>query len=56
METTAILPIGRVHSTRKAPQDDHWDREQVFIELDSTQFNSESLAGLDDFSHAEILF
>lgn len=48
--------IGTVISTRAEIKDDHWDQENVFIELDSQLFSSDSLAGLLDFSHVEILF
>ena len=51
-----LTPIGLVRSTRHQPEDDNWDQEQSHIELDPTQFTPESLAGLADFSHAEILF
>ncbi len=56
MKSITVLPIGIVRSTRKQPDDDNWDIETVSIELDQTQFSSETLAGLSDFSHVEILF
>lgn len=55
-----ILPqmraIGWVHSARTAPEDDGWDKIVARIELDPELFSSEVLAGLEDFSHIEILF
>jgi tRNA (adenine37-N6)-methyltransferase len=51
----AVHPIGRVRSTRIVAGDDGWDAEQASIELDAS-FRPEALAGLDAFSHAEILF
>jgi tRNA-Thr(GGU) m(6)t(6)A37 methyltransferase TsaA len=56
MKTINITPIGTVRSTRKKAEDDNWDAEQVYVELDPQQFTSEALAGLGDFSHVEILF
>jgi tRNA-Thr(GGU) m(6)t(6)A37 methyltransferase TsaA len=56
MKTIAMHSIGTVCSTRKKAEDDNWDSEKVYIELDSTQFSPEALAGLTDFSHVEILF
>ncbi len=56
MKTISLLPIGRVVSTRKIAEDDNWDSEKVYIELDSAQFTPEALAGLTDFSHVEVLF
>ncbi len=52
----AMQPIGIAHSSRKVIEDDNWDQEQTFIELDSTNFKPEALAGISDFSHVEILF
>jgi tRNA-Thr(GGU) m(6)t(6)A37 methyltransferase TsaA len=51
-----LTPIGQVRSTRSQPEDDNWDTEQAHIELDPARFTAEALAGLADFSHAEILF
>jgi tRNA-Thr(GGU) m(6)t(6)A37 methyltransferase TsaA len=50
-----IQPIGLVHSTRKQVIDDNWNQETAYVELDS-RFSADSLAGLNDFSHVEILF
>jgi len=33
MSRIPMEPIGIVHSSRTAVEDDHWDREQAFIEL-----------------------
>lgn len=51
-----IEPVGYVRSTRAAPTDDGWDREQCVIELDRTHFGPDAFAGLDSFSHVEVLF
>jgi tRNA-Thr(GGU) m(6)t(6)A37 methyltransferase TsaA len=51
-----MVSIGMVHSTRKVIEDDNWDMEHAYIRLDTDQFSPESLAGLSDFSHVEILF
>jgi tRNA-Thr(GGU) m(6)t(6)A37 methyltransferase TsaA len=50
-----MSPIGRVHSSRQALDDDGWDAVTATIEL-APEFSSEALAGIEDFSHAEILF
>lgn len=50
-----IKAIGVVHSTRKEMIDDNWNKESVYIELDQ-QYSADSLQGLKDFSHAEIIF
>lgn len=52
----AMLPIGFVRGGRKEPTDDDWNNVQARIELDSQQFSPDALRGLDDFSHAEVIF
>lgn len=51
-----ITPIGHVRSTRAEAIDDHWDAVGATIELDPARFGAEALAGLADFSHAEVIF
>lgn len=47
--------IGQVRSSRKDVRDDSWDNEESYVEL-SDEFTSESLSGLEDFSHIEIVY
>src|SRR5262245_5184090 len=56
METFTVTPIGVVKSPRKEPIDDFWGDLISEIHLDRDRFSPEALAGLADFSHAEILF
>jgi tRNA-Thr(GGU) m(6)t(6)A37 methyltransferase TsaA len=49
-------PIGWVHSPIKTTEDDCWSGLVMSIELDTTLYTAESLQGLADFSHADILF
>lgn len=56
MDSITLKPIGKVNSTRLKVEDDNWDKENVFIEIDSSEFTSEALFGLDTFSHVEVLF
>lgn len=56
MENILFKPIGKVHSTRTTAIDDQWDSEESSVQLDTTQFNADSLKGLESFSHVEILF
>jgi tRNA (adenine37-N6)-methyltransferase len=51
-----ITPIGHVRSSRSAAQDDNWDAESAHIALDATRFTPDALAGLSDFSHADVIF
>lgn len=55
MTEQGIEPIGRVHDARTDRRDDGWDREYSTIRLDE-RFGVESLAGLESFSHIEVVF
>lgn len=50
-----LQAIGVVHSPRQVAEDDHWGPVLSEIRLESW-LPEESLYGLDDFSHAEIIF
>ena len=52
----AIRAIGQVQGGRADPIDDDWGASRSVIALDPGQFGPEALAGLDGFSHAEIIF
>jgi tRNA (adenine37-N6)-methyltransferase len=56
MDAITMKPIGVVRSTRKEAADDHWSSERVEIELDAAQFSTEAVAGLDGFSHLEVIY
>jgi tRNA (adenine37-N6)-methyltransferase len=51
-----LEPIGFVRSEIVEPLDDVWGGVTSRIELDSSRFTADSLAGLDQFSHLEIVF
>jgi tRNA-Thr(GGU) m(6)t(6)A37 methyltransferase TsaA len=51
-----IIPIGMVHGGRGEPIDDQWDSVNSEIRLDPRQFTPDALAGLDAFSHIEVVF
>ncbi len=51
----AIEPIGHVRSTRRDLSDDDWGAVTARIEL-LESFPVECLLGLEEFSHAEVLF
>jgi tRNA-Thr(GGU) m(6)t(6)A37 methyltransferase TsaA len=56
MPDISMTPIGTVRCTRTAPEDDRWDAETSWIELDAAQFTGEALAGLGEFSHVEVVY
>ena len=51
-----VHPIGVVRSPIKEPKDDCWAGVLSVIELDPDQFTAESTAGLEQFSHVEVVF
>ncbi|MFF3446777.1 SAM-dependent methyltransferase [Streptomyces sp. NPDC002667] len=51
-----VVPIGVVSSPRKEITDDHWGGVEAVIRLDSGVFGLDALAGLDTFSHLEVVF
>lgn len=53
--TFTIAAIGHVRGGRIDPIDDDWGNSRTTIELDAGQVGRQALAGLDAFSHAEII-
>jgi tRNA (Thr-GGU) A37 N-methylase len=54
--TFEMRPIGFVRGGRAEPLDDAWDAVEARIELDGTLLEPDAAAGLDAFSHAEVIF
>lgn len=54
--TISLEPIATVVGGRAEPTDDEWDKEGAIIELDADRFTAEAVAGLDNFSHIEVVF
>lgn len=50
-----LEPIGYVRTRRADAQDDYWGGEESCVEL-TDHFAPEALDGIEEFSHAEILF
>jgi len=48
-------PIGRVRAQRGQAEDDFWGGVEAAIVINDA-FDPECLAGIDDFSHVEVLF
>lgn len=51
----SIQPIGHVRNSRSTPQDDYWGGVVSEIII-SEKISEESLLGIEDFSHLEIIF
>ena len=55
-EQIVVEPIGVVRAPRAEVVDDHWGGMVSTIELSAQRFGPEALAGLDTFSHAEVVY
>jgi tRNA-Thr(GGU) m(6)t(6)A37 methyltransferase TsaA len=51
-----LKPVAQVLGGREEVVDDAWDAVTAVIRLDGTQFEPHALAGLDAFSHLEVVF
>lgn len=51
-----LTPIGHVRGGRADVIDDDWGASRATIALDPDKFTPDALAGLADFSHAEVIF
>jgi tRNA-Thr(GGU) m(6)t(6)A37 methyltransferase TsaA len=51
-----VIPIGHVRNPVTEPLDEGWAGVKSRIDLDTTLFGSDCLAGLDQFSHVEVVF
>lgn len=56
MTTYCIKGIGRVRGGRSDLTDDNWGANRSIVELDARVFTAEALAGLERFSHVEVIF
>jgi tRNA-Thr(GGU) m(6)t(6)A37 methyltransferase TsaA len=56
MHPVTVIPIGFVGGGRAEPIDDDWDSVEAEIVLDPDQFGPDAAAGLDSFSHIEVIF
>jgi tRNA-Thr(GGU) m(6)t(6)A37 methyltransferase TsaA len=55
-EPIRMHPVGVVRSPRSEPIDDDWGELEATIELDRARFGPESLSGLEQFSHVELVY
>ncbi|SEH03050.1 tRNA-Thr(GGU) m(6)t(6)A37 methyltransferase TsaA [Nonomuraea solani] len=56
MEPIIVEAVGTVIGGRTEAFDDDWNTEQAVIRLDATRYEPGSVAGLDTFSHVEVVF
>jgi tRNA (Thr-GGU) A37 N-methylase len=51
-----VVPVAHVVGGRVEPTDDYWGGTRAIVRVDGTRFGPDSTAGLDEFSHLEIIF
>lgn len=56
MMSFTLSPIGHVCGGRNEAIDDDWGASRAIIALDPARYTPDALAGLGDFSHAEVIF
>ena len=56
MSTFTLTSIGVIKSSRAEAIDDDWDSVKSTITIDGEQFSADVLAGLDAFSHVEVVY
>jgi tRNA-Thr(GGU) m(6)t(6)A37 methyltransferase TsaA len=56
MTQYTVRAIGQVVSARSARIDDDWGNVESVIRLDENRFAPDSVAGLEGFSHVEVIF
>ncbi len=52
----SVRPVAQVVGGRAEPTDDYWGGAQSIIRIDGDMFDASSTAGLEEFSHLEVVF
>src|SRR5579859_3543841 len=55
-ESYQVVPVGHVVGGRSEPSDDYWGGTRSVIRIDAARFATDATAGLDQFSHLEVVF
>jgi tRNA (adenine37-N6)-methyltransferase len=56
VDVVQVVPIGVVRGGRSEPIDDDWDAVESTIVLDAARYEPSALAGLEAFSHVEVVY
>ncbi|MFE5909102.1 SAM-dependent methyltransferase [Streptomyces wedmorensis] len=54
--TVVSYPVGHVVGGREDVRDDEWGDVESVVRLDAAAFGPEAVAGLDEFSHLEVVY
>lgn len=52
----AVTSVGQVIGGLSDPDDGEWEQTTAVIRLDGTQFTTDVVAGLEDFTHLEVVY
>lgn len=55
-QPVVLTPVGVVRGGRTEPVDDHWGEVEAVVELDAGRFPDDAVAGLEAFSHIDVIF
>ncbi|MEV5572083.1 SAM-dependent methyltransferase [Spirillospora sp. NPDC052269] len=55
-DAVVSVPVGRVAGGRAEVRDDDWGGETAIVRLDAGRYGPEAVAGLDAFSHLEVVY
>jgi tRNA-Thr(GGU) m(6)t(6)A37 methyltransferase TsaA len=55
-DTYTLTAVGHVVGGRDVVRDDDWGAERATIRLDGARFTPDAVAGLDAFSHLEVVY
>jgi tRNA-Thr(GGU) m(6)t(6)A37 methyltransferase TsaA len=56
MDSIQMQPVGVVRAARTEPVDDDWGASEATLVLDAHRFSPDVVAGLDDFSHLDVVY
>jgi tRNA (adenine37-N6)-methyltransferase len=56
MTPITVTPVATVVGGRRDPVDDGWGDVDAIIRFDPTRFSIEAVAGLEEFSHLEVIY
>ncbi|MFD7161604.1 SAM-dependent methyltransferase [Kribbella sp. NPDC059898] len=51
-----VEPVAQVIGGRTEPTDDNWGGTRAILRINSERFDARAVAGLDEFSHLEVVF
>jgi tRNA (adenine37-N6)-methyltransferase len=55
-DALTVAPIGVVRGGREQAVDDEWGDVEAAIDLDGGRFDAAAVAGLEEFSHLEVVY